>query len=82
MTMTDRGALGVVLALRANELVHLFLQELRQHAQPNTHADREQPLPRRTDKLPKRLPHALGQHSLLHRRPRDRHLALHGGSSA
>ena len=81
MTVPDRGPLGVVLALRAYDVVDLLFHQLGQHAEPDTDAQREQPLLRCPDQLPQRFLHALWEHGLLHCRLRDRYVATHGGSS-
>jgi hypothetical protein len=78
--VAHRRPLRVVPALRADHLDDLFLHQLGEHAEPNTDAQGEQPLLRRTDQLPKRLLHAwrqrqLGGADLLPR------YGLHGGSS-
>jgi hypothetical protein len=48
VAMANRDAITVVLALRTDNLVHLELHQLVHHAQPDTHAERQQSLPRRT----------------------------------
>ena len=60
MTVPDGLALRIALALRADNLVDFLLQQLAQNTEPNAHAQREQSLPRRPNKLPQRLLHALG----------------------
>jgi len=45
----------IVLALRAAHLLDLLSHQLLQHAEPDTDAQREQPLLRRADELPQRL---------------------------
>ncbi len=81
MAMPDRGPLRIPLALRADQLIDLPLQQLSEHTEPNLHAQREQPLPRSPNQLPQRLLHALREHGLIAYRLRDRYVALHGGSS-
>jgi hypothetical protein len=48
VAMSDRVALGVPLALRAHDLVDLLLHQLAQNAEPDTDAQREQALLRRS----------------------------------
>ena len=55
--------------------------QLAQHPQPNTGAQRQQPLPRCPNQLPQRFLDALGQHPLLAGRLSDRYGLIHGGSS-
>src|SRR5215211_606473 len=75
------GALRVVLAPRADDLDHLFLEQLGQHPEPDADAQGEQPLLRRADQLPERLLHMLRQDDLFSARLGERYGALHGGSS-
>ena len=79
--MTDRGAIRVPLPLRPDELVDLLLQQLPQHAQPNLHRQRQQPLPRSPDQLPQRLLHTPRKGALIAGRLHDRYGLTHGGSS-
>jgi hypothetical protein len=81
VAMTNRGPVGVVLALRAHDLVDLLLHQLGQHPEPDTHAEREQPVLGSADKLAQRLLDTWRQ--LVHRGRggRDRYVLLHGGSS-
>ena len=65
MPVADRGPLPVPLALRADDLLNLRLQQLVQHPQPDLDRQREQPLPRCPDQLPQRLLHALREHGLI-----------------
>ena len=44
MTVANRGPVRVVLALRAHDIVDLLSHQLLQHAEPDTDAQREQPL--------------------------------------
>ena len=82
VAVTHRGAVRVVLALRADDLVDLLLHQLGQHAEPDADAQRQQPLLRRPDQLAQRLLHTRGQHGLLRGHGgRDRYGLLHGGSS-
>ena len=81
MPVTHRAALQVVLAPRADDLDHLFFQQLGQHTQADTDAQREQPLPGRTDQLAERLLHTHRQHDLIHARLREQYVPIHGGSS-
>ena len=64
VAVADRGALGVVLALRADDLIDLGLHQLAQHAEPDTDAQREQTLLRRSDELAQRLLNARRQRQL------------------
>jgi hypothetical protein len=61
VTVPDRGAVRVVLALRADDPVDLGLQQLVQHAEPDAHAERQQPLLRRARQLAQRVLHPLRQ---------------------
>jgi hypothetical protein len=75
-----RAALRVVPALRADDVVDLFLHQLGQHPEPDTDTQRKQSFLRCPDQLPKRFLDALRQHRLLAARLRERYVALHGGS--
>src|SRR5439155_16888601 len=55
VAVTLGDPVGVVLALRADDLVDLELHQLVNDAEPDTHAQREQALSRRPDKLAERL---------------------------
>ena len=44
--VTDRNAIGVMLALRADNLVERLLQQLGQNTEPNPDRERQQSLPR------------------------------------
>ena len=55
VAVTDRDAIGVVLALRADDLVDLELHQLVHDAEPDADAEREQALPRCPDELAQRL---------------------------
>lgn len=55
MAVADRDAVGVVLALEADDLVDLKVHQLVHDAQPDTDTEREQPLPRCPDELAQRL---------------------------
>jgi hypothetical protein len=66
---------------RAHDIVDLLGHQLLEHAEPDTHAQREQPFLRRPDQLPQRLLHALWEHSLITGRRGDQYVATHGGSS-
>ena len=81
MAVPHRGPLRVPLPLRADDLVDLLLHQLAQHTEPDTDAQREQPLLRGPDQLAQRLLHALRQHGLITGRLRDRYVLIHGGSS-
>ncbi len=78
--------LRVVLALGATDLIDLLGHQFVHHTEPNTHAQREQALPRRPDQLPKRGLHPLRQRRRLHQRAIAHDLSsmylLHGGSSS
>jgi hypothetical protein len=76
VSVPDGAALGVVLAPRADDLVELLGHQLGQHAEPDTHRQREQPLLRGPGQLAERLLHP-------HRQRRDliNQYLLHGGSS-
>jgi hypothetical protein len=67
VAVTHRGPVGVVLALRTDDLVDLGLHDLVQHPHPDADAQRQQPLLRRTGQLAQRLLHPRGQaaHRLL-----------------
>ena len=41
VAVTDRRAVGIVMALRANDIVDLRLHQLVQHPEPDTDAQRE-----------------------------------------
>src|SRR3954470_20070080 len=74
----------MVLALRADDLGHLKLHQLVHDAEPNTDAEREQPLPRCPDELAERLLDPRRQRTLARLQDRDdlrRGYLLHGGSS-
>ena len=79
--VTDRNAIGVMLALRADNLVERLLQQLGQNTEPNPDRERQQSLPRCPNKLAERLLDALRQDALPQRRLRDRYVPLRGGSS-
>ncbi len=55
MTVSDRVALSVPLALGADHVVDLLLHQLAQNAEPDTDAQRKQALLRRSDELPERF---------------------------
>src|SRR4051812_22191132 len=82
MTVTHRYPAGIVAALRADDLVDLFLHQLGKDAEPDTDAECQEPLPRNPDELPQRLLHPWRQHSLRsdHGLP-ERYGLPHGGSS-
>jgi hypothetical protein len=44
MAVTHRHALRIVAALGTDHVVDLLRHQLRQHAQPDTHAQRQEPL--------------------------------------
>jgi hypothetical protein len=53
--VSHRRALRVVPSLRADNLIDLLFHQLRKHAQPQPHAQGEQPFPGRVHQLPERL---------------------------
>jgi hypothetical protein len=55
VTVTDRDAVGVVLALGPDDLADLEIHQLVHDAEPDPDAEREQALPRRPDELAQRL---------------------------
>jgi hypothetical protein len=61
VAVPDRSPLRHVLALRADDRVDLRLQQLVQHADPDTDAQRQQPFLRRAGQLAERLQHRLSQ---------------------
>jgi hypothetical protein len=73
--------IGVVPALRADDLLDFLFQQLAQHTQPYPDTQREQPFLRRAHQLPERLLHARRQHDFIHARLRKRYVPVHGGSS-
>src|SRR3954452_16018796 len=83
MTVTLRRPVGVMLALRADDLVDLELHQLMHDAEPNADAEREQALPRCPDELAERLLNLRWERTLRCLQGRDdlggRYL-LHGGS--
>src|SRR6202034_1310303 len=81
VTMPDRDTVRVVLALRTHDVIDLLLHQLAQHTEPDTDAQRQQPLLRCPNQLAQRFLHALGEHGLITGRLNDRYVALHGGSS-
>jgi hypothetical protein len=60
--------------------VDFVLHQLGEHAEPDTDAEREQPLLRRPEQLPQRLLNALRQHEFIRARLRERYVPVHGGS--
>ena len=52
VTVTNRSAARVVLALRADDLIDLLLEQLPKHAEPHPHRQRQQPLPRSPTNCP------------------------------
>ena len=81
MAVAHRGPLPVPLAPRAHDLVDLVFEHLGQHTEPNPDRQGQKPLLRCPNQLAQRFLHALGKHSLLQDRLRDRYVATHGGSS-
>ena len=61
VAVADRGAVGIVAALRADDLVDLGFHDLVQHAQPDADAQRQQPFLRRAGQLTQRVLHPLRQ---------------------
>ena len=55
VAVTDRHPVGVMLALRAHDLGDLELHQLVHNAEPDPHAERQQPLPRGPDQLAERF---------------------------
>ena len=55
VAVADRGAVAIVSALRADDLVDLGLHDLVQHAQPDADAQRQQPFLRRAGQLTQRV---------------------------
>ncbi len=84
MAVTHRPAIRVMLALRAHDLVDFELQQLVHDAEPDAHAERQQPLARGPDQLAERFLDLRWQRTLDRLRDghdlRGRYLA-HGGSS-
>lgn len=82
MAVTHRARLDVVTALRADHLVDLLGHQFGQHPEPDTDAQRQQPLLRRASKFAERLLHALGQRVELREADRVGPVVyvLHGGS--
>jgi len=80
--MPDRGAVGVVTALRTDHVVDLFSHQLSQHPEPYADAQRQQALLRSAGQLAQRLLHTLRKRIEL--RVADRVgtfvYVLHGGS--
>jgi hypothetical protein len=84
MAVTLGDAIGVVLALRSDDLVDLEIHQLVHDAEPNTHAEREQALPRGADELPERFLNLRWERTLGRLQARDDlrcGYVLHGGSS-
>jgi hypothetical protein len=83
VSVPDGAALRIVLALRAHDLVELLLHQLGHDAEPDTHAQREQPLLRGAGQLAERDLDPLRQRVRAGRRGHDliNKYLLHGGSS-
>ena len=81
MAVTDRGPVGLPLALRTDDLVDLLLEQLPEHTEPDLDRQRQQSFLRRPNQLPQHILHALREHGLIVGRLSDRYVALHGGSS-
>ncbi len=81
VTVAHSGPLTVPLALRAHDIIDLFLHHRAQHPEPNRDAEGQQPLLRCPNQLAERFLHALRKHGLITGRLRDRYVATHGGSS-
>ena len=83
--VAHRDTIGVLAALRPDDLRDFLVDQLGQHAKPDAHAQRQQPLLRGADQLAQRLLHARRQAALQRllsgRDLRDRYGPLHGGSS-
>jgi hypothetical protein len=72
-------------ALRADDLVDLFLHQLGKHVEPDTDAQGEQPFLRRAQQLPERLLHPRRQPKLTAQAlgsDLPQRYGLHGGSSS
>jgi hypothetical protein len=82
--VAHRRTVGIMLALRPDHPIDLLFQQLDQHADPNTDAEREQPLLRSADQLPERFPRSQRQHALRceHGRGERHGCLLHDGPSA
>jgi len=84
MAVTDRDAVSVMLALGTHDLRDLEFHQLMHDTEPDSHAEREQALPRCTHELAERLLNFRRQRTL-RRLPRRDDLGggylLHGGSS-
>src|SRR5271168_4097248 len=80
VTVPDRGPLRVPAPFRSDDVVDLFLHQLRKHPEPDTDAQRQQPFLRCPDQLAQGFLHALREHDLIMGRLSDRYVALHGGS--
>jgi hypothetical protein len=82
MAVSDRDAVGVVTALRTDDVIDLRGHQLAQHPESDADAERQQPLLGRAGQLAQRVLHALRQHVEL--RLADRVGVLlygpHGGS--
>jgi len=61
MAVTHRDTLGVVTALRTDNVVNLLGHQLRQHSETDADAQRQQPFLRGAGKLAERDLHAFGQ---------------------
>jgi hypothetical protein len=84
VAVADRDAVGVPLALRADDLIDLGLQQLAQHTPADLDRQREQSLSRCPDQVAERLPNPRWERTLQRLRARDDLRAgylLHGGSS-
>ena len=55
MAMTDRATIGIVAALRTDNLGDFFFHQLGKHTQPNPDRQREQALTGRTNERSERL---------------------------
>jgi hypothetical protein len=84
VTVANGDAVRLVLALRAHDVVDLELHQFVHDGKPDTHAQREQALPRCPNELAERLLDLRWERTLSNLRGRDDLRAgylLHGGSS-
>src|SRR6266516_2067569 len=84
VAVTLSGSIRVPLSLRADDLVDLPLHQLVHDAEPDTHAECEQALPRCPDELAERLLDLRWKRTLRHLQGRGDlggGYLLHGGSS-
>ena len=84
VTVTHRDPVGIMLALRADDLVDLELHQLMHDPEPDTDTQGQQSLPRCADQLTERLLDSRWERTLRRLDGRDdlrRGYLLHGGSS-